>query len=230
MIAAPIVFDERVHRLDSVEAIYRFLVARIESCVSTNNHGLTEGETTILVDSVRPMDLSVVKENASWDNLISMLILTLPEFRWAFAFTGKVPELSGELKEPYTRIFEKDHNRYSVFGHWRHPLLDPTGLREWVLDKIPLVGWIASSTKVVSISTALAIVTTAIAARVAFDETGVLVSFFILSFFGLGVLFGFFWLGSYVFQFFRGFVAGAILAPAILFVPTFFLVSREDDD
>ena len=74
MIAAPIVFDERVHRLDSVEAIYRFLVARIESCVSTNNHGLTEGETTILVDSVRPLDLSVVKENASWDNLISMLI------------------------------------------------------------------------------------------------------------------------------------------------------------
>lgn len=94
------------------------------------------------------------------------------------------------------------------------------------LDSVPLVGSIASNTKVVSISTTLAVVATLVTARVAFDEMGVFIGFFVLSIFGVGVFFAMFWFGGHAFQFFRGMVAGGMISPAVCFPVVALLVAR----
>jgi len=76
---------------------------------------------TVLVDSVEPGRLDPLGESGSWDSLLAMLILTLPEVRWIFGV------ISG--KDPWNGW----HSLPSLPAKpWRNPLHDPTGLRNHV--------------------------------------------------------------------------------------------------
>lgn len=137
MVAEPIVFDERSHRLDSEISLYDYFAQQIElrlDCVNASR-------VTVLVDAIRPDDLSLVRDSATWDNLVAMLVVTFPELRWVFTYDGLAEDgksckedrvvFSDDCSNLNVRVFDT-HNRYSVFGSWNEPLFDPTGLREWI--------------------------------------------------------------------------------------------------
>lgn len=103
---------------------YKMLVDKMECLMADKDNGRL-CDTTILVDSIHPNDLHVVSTSCNWGNLVAMLILTFPEVRWLF----------GVIHHPEITLF-KDHNLTKIFsGAFRDPLLDPTGLRNWVREK-----------------------------------------------------------------------------------------------
>jgi hypothetical protein len=85
------------------------------------------GEGIVLVDTVRPAELSAAAEAPGWEHLLAMLILTFPDVRWTFATCIGDAEF-GERKFPWA-----EHDlQHLVTGPQRDTLFDPTGLREWV--------------------------------------------------------------------------------------------------
>ncbi|WP_146679217.1 hypothetical protein [Pirellula sp. SH-Sr6A] len=141
-VADPIVFDERSHRLLPEISVYDYFIHQIESRIE-NHHGRC---VTVLVDSVRPNDLSLVSDAATWETLIAMLVVTFPEFRWTFAYDG-LPEVQDKSCLDRANFTEGDktvecifcwHNRYSIFHVWSDPLFDATGLRDWIRLKTNL--------------------------------------------------------------------------------------------
>lgn len=137
IVSEPIVYDERLHQMDSEISTYDYFLQQIESRLESN----CGDRVTILVDSIRPSDLSLVRGSATWENLIAMLVMTFPEFRWTFAYDGRGEALDGsstdrvDFTEDDKTIVERvfaGHDRYSVFHLWSDPLFDVTGLREWI--------------------------------------------------------------------------------------------------
>lgn len=111
---------------------YEDLVRRIEIAAGAENGAIPLNEVVVLVDAIRPGDLNPLQEGCSWDGIVAMLILTFPEIRWVFGVAPPpVPIPDEKEKFPST-----DHSLSSLLTHPRRdPLLDPTGLREWVRDK-----------------------------------------------------------------------------------------------
>lgn len=94
-------------------------------------------------------------------------------------------------------------------------------------DQIPLLGWIATSKKVVGISGSLAVVATFAACVRFFEDAGVLIGFIILSSFGLVVVCASIWFGHHAFNFIRTAIAGAVFFPAISFPLTYWIVAKN---
>ena len=111
---------------------YEDLVRRIEIAAGVENGAIPLNQVVVLVDAIRPGDLNPLQEGCSWDGIVAMLILTFPEIRWVFGVAPPpVPIPDEKEKFPST-----DHSLSSLLTHPRRdPLLDPTGLREWVRDK-----------------------------------------------------------------------------------------------
>ena len=98
--------------------------------------GEPAGHTTILADSVRPDSLSAIGGGGSWDHLLALLILTFPEACWVFGvIAGEIA--ASQKKEKHRAAFPKEEHQLAVLvtNAARNPLLDPTGLRDWVRRK-----------------------------------------------------------------------------------------------
>lgn len=105
---------------------YLSLLEQIERVIRDEAGG-RNSETTILVDAVDANKLNAVEEGGSWENLIAMLILTLPEVRWLFGVV---------TADSMNEFPIKEHSLVRLFDEFfRNPLLDPTGLRNWVRIK-----------------------------------------------------------------------------------------------
>lgn len=114
---------------------YEMLARHIDIAAKGGESALPLNEVVVLVDSIRPGELNAVAESG-WDNIVAMLILTFPEIRWHFGiFSGSwVPNSTQGAKES-ERIFfpECNHSLPALLDSVkRAPLLDPTGLRQWV--------------------------------------------------------------------------------------------------
>jgi len=122
----PIVFDPRFCPQESGALAYRILVQRIESSADLNSGSSTPRDVVVLVDGIRPRALSAISDRGDWDHLVAMLVLTFPEISWVFgAVLGEVDGFPID-----------DHSLSSLFARpRREPLLDSTGLREWVKHK-----------------------------------------------------------------------------------------------
>jgi hypothetical protein len=83
------------------------------------------------------------------------------------------------------------------------------------IDAVPLIASVANSSKVIWISSMLAILITWGVFTFAFEEMGVLLGFIVLSTFGFAVLCLAFCLGQGVFDFLRGAIAGLVVCPIV---------------
>lgn len=126
----PIVFETAACTSERGVAAYHTLVERLEISAGLVDGAQFPGEVVVLVDSIHPRELSAVSEAGSWDHLIALLILTFPEIFWVF---GVIQGGKGDLKIGEESFPHEDHNLSSLFARpRRHPLLDPSALREWV--------------------------------------------------------------------------------------------------
>jgi hypothetical protein len=125
-----VVHTTPLSRDDAGVGDYQTLVGKIGRAVADECGGRPLN-TTILVDSIRPDNLSAVEESGNWDNLVAMLILTFPEVRWLFGATCGSAVAVECKQNPFP-----EHTLAKLFGStYRGPLLDPTGLRDWVRAK-----------------------------------------------------------------------------------------------
>jgi hypothetical protein len=123
---AAIVFDLGSCSKESGAIAYQLLVQRIEFAIGCNSSLPGSSEVIAMVDSVHPRNLSVISEEVTWDHLIAALVLTFPEIRWIF---GVIQRTAGQ-------VATEDHNLSCLLTKpRREPLLDPTGLREWVKSR-----------------------------------------------------------------------------------------------
>lgn len=112
---------------------YHTLVQRLEIAAGLGDGAQVPGEIVVLVDSIRPEGLSAVSEGGSWDHLLALLILTFPEVRWIF---GVIQRGAGDRCAGEGGFPAEEHDLLSLLTRpRRHPLLDPTGLREWVRER-----------------------------------------------------------------------------------------------
>ena len=118
---------------------YETLVQQIESAAKGKDLTMPVNEVIVLVDSVRPSELNAVSEGGGWNNLLAMLILSFPEICWHFGvFAGPRGEYESSREAiPDTILFpDLSHSLSALLPRiQRDPLLDPTGLRQWVRRK-----------------------------------------------------------------------------------------------
>lgn len=108
---------------------YEAAVRKIESLAEMADGSIALNEVVALVDAINPARLNAAWDGEGWDHLIAMLILTFPEIKWVFSI------VSGKPLEPIhgARFPEEEHCMEALVNRARRdPLLDPTGLREWV--------------------------------------------------------------------------------------------------
>jgi hypothetical protein len=101
---------------------YETLVKQIEMVTRVEDGSSDLNEVYVIVDSIRPASMTAISEAADWNHLVAMLVLTFPEIKWVF---GVVLNSPNEFPEGHTLDCILTRAR-------RDPLLDPTGLREWV--------------------------------------------------------------------------------------------------
>lgn len=108
---------------------YEYLVKSIECAANGNEGTIPLNKIVILVDAIRPTELSAIAEGVTWDNLIAMLILTFPEIHWVFGV------VSGNLEnaQDNVKFLASEHSMSSLLSCLRRdPLFDSLGLRQWV--------------------------------------------------------------------------------------------------
>lgn len=99
-------------------------VGAFELVVNRITKGMAESTPlpiTVLVDSVKPGNLDPLGESGSWDSLLAMLILAVPEVRWVFGVISGEPDWKAWHSLPAL-----------ISEPWRNPLLDPSGLRDGI--------------------------------------------------------------------------------------------------
>ena len=119
----------------SLHDAYWSLVALIDTWTDSGNSLAAASPLTILVDHVRPHDLSVLRggpgeesREGRWHALIAMLILSFPEVCWVFGALSWVKN-----KDPKVEAaFEAGCGFRSLFSIPISPVFDPFGLRNWV--------------------------------------------------------------------------------------------------
>jgi hypothetical protein len=105
--------------------VYHRAVEQIEAVIDRHPCSLN-GDIVGLIDTVNPSRLCAISEGMDWDHLVALLILSFPEIKWVFGVvTGETADFPLE-----------NHNLLSLLTNARRdPLLDPTGLRDWVRSK-----------------------------------------------------------------------------------------------
>lgn len=108
---------------------YESLVKKVEAAAKMGDGSIALNDVVALVDSIKPGEMSAASEGAGWSHLIAMLILTFPEIKWVFGVVvGDVVDAEQHAVFP-----AEQHSLASLLTHARRdPLLDPTGLRDWV--------------------------------------------------------------------------------------------------
>lgn len=108
---------------------YEQLTKKIESAATMSDGSLALNDVVVLVDAIGPSEMNAAAEGGGWDHLIAMLILTFPEIKWVFGVvSGALVDFSQGAAFPL-----EEHSLASLVNRpRREPLLDPTGLREWV--------------------------------------------------------------------------------------------------
>ena len=107
---------------------FAILADRLEFLVNGENSVIPMNQVIVLVDSVRPRELTAVTESLTWDHLVARLVLCFPEIVWVF---GVIAGFESELEESFFPA--REHGLLSlVTGGRREPLFDATGLRDWV--------------------------------------------------------------------------------------------------
>lgn len=91
------------------------------------------GRPVVFVDSVQADRLSAIA-GPGWNSLVAMLILAFPDVRWVFGVC--VGSAGDERRGEQWRAIHAAHALESLLDKPQHdPLLDPTGLREWVRER-----------------------------------------------------------------------------------------------
>lgn len=100
-------------------ASYEFLASQIEQAARNEDGTLPLDQVVVLVDSMKPAELTAIYENYSWENLLALLILSFPEIHWCFslAIAPNFP-IENSLESLATSCV-------------RNSLFDPSGLRDW---------------------------------------------------------------------------------------------------
>jgi hypothetical protein len=118
-----IVWGDPVQGDEAGVRVYNYLVNQIENTARLDDEASSPRQMVILVDALRPLEMNAVAENCGWSHLIGLLILTFPEIRWIF---GLVHDAGSDFPV-------REHSLAAlVKGAWRDPLLDPSGLRNWI--------------------------------------------------------------------------------------------------
>ncbi len=156
----PLIMSEDHVQRDAGVYAYNYASRYIESFMRNQCRG-TGCEVAILVDYVRPLYLSAISRPC-WDSLIAMLVLSYPEVRWHFGyacFEEKQKEKAkakgdADPEEQNVSKQTRDSNKQSEYLcekwydiNYKHslpalfhniasdPLMDPSGLREWVRSR-----------------------------------------------------------------------------------------------
>jgi len=116
-----IVWEGGDSKADAATSAYELLTRRIEQAAKAEDGTVPRNEVVVLVDSVRPDELSATHEGCNWENLLALLILSFPEIHWAFG------AIEGDGDFPGGHVLE-----YLWTKCQQDPLLDPTGLRTWI--------------------------------------------------------------------------------------------------
>jgi hypothetical protein len=115
-----IIWDTEDTHASTVISSYESLVSEIDQAARNDDGILPLSKLVVLVDWVKPLELSAIHEEFSWDNLLALLILTFPEIHWCFGFaiTQAVP-----IENSFEGL---------VNNGLRNSLLDAVGLRSHV--------------------------------------------------------------------------------------------------
>jgi hypothetical protein len=131
----PVVIDAASFDREGGVRAYQLLVDRLAALTSPYEHDEVTDGAVVLVDTVRPSRLTAVAESGTWNHIVAMLILTFPEVRWVFG-AFQYEDAAGEENAAAVSFPQHEHDLASLFGKPPFtPLLDPTGLREWVKRK-----------------------------------------------------------------------------------------------
>jgi hypothetical protein len=104
-------------------ASYEFLASQIEQAARNEDGTLPMDQVVVLVDSMKPDELTAIYEKYSWENLLALLILSFPEIHWCFS-------LAIDPNFPVGNSLESCTTPYV-----RNSLFDPIGLRDWVRSR-----------------------------------------------------------------------------------------------
>lgn len=123
-----IVFNlKEFHREGGIPA-YRYLYRRIEDACDLKGESRHFDSYAILVDCIRPREMSAAVNAITWEKLVSMLVLTFPEVHWIFgALAGSPPEEECAFTPAWTSLS-------SLFFSQQTPLFDSASLRDWIRE------------------------------------------------------------------------------------------------
>ena len=102
---------------------FRYLAEAMEKVAAEQDGNIPLGEVVVLVDTINLTQLDPT-ESGGWDNVIAMLILAFPEFRWIFGVTREAG--------PKTDHLEHAHGLAALLRPCGDSLFDASGLRNWV--------------------------------------------------------------------------------------------------
>lgn len=123
---------------------------RVSSNLSHALESVGAAGPVVLVDSIRPSDMSAVGAPSGWNRLVTLLVLAFPEVRWVFGLS------SGFAEDSQYKDWQARHGLPSLFHPEFDPLFDGTGLRAHItrttlatmsIGKLAVAPWIPQRTK-----------------------------------------------------------------------------------
>jgi hypothetical protein len=107
-------------------AKFEFVARSIEAAARAAADSVPREELVVLVDSIITNEMDVNSEGGGWSACIASQILVFPEARWIFGVISKEKRFPVGACSLATLLLSAP----------RDPLCDPTGLRDWVRQKV----------------------------------------------------------------------------------------------
>jgi hypothetical protein len=128
-----ILFDEENLYIENGVREFERLVWAIRQRVAMSDGSIPLNQVAVIVDRVAPAELLAARESGSWDHLLALLILSFPEVKWHFAIRDTCTD--EDMEKEAARVFDEHSLTAFHTKARRDPILDPTGLREWVKQR-----------------------------------------------------------------------------------------------
>jgi hypothetical protein len=124
-----LVVTERDLAEDAGVPVYERLVEQIEREARGASESIPLNEVFVVVDGVVAREMSALSEWGHWSHLVALLVLAFPEIKWIFGIA------TGTTSNEKPLFPRESHSFDCLTMPRRDPLLDPTGLREWVRQR-----------------------------------------------------------------------------------------------